>query len=154
MKLTARRFCIVPIMLLGCVARCLSAQSEGSICLARGDFDTFSKGGATVEQWNEHERRRLEKPDSGAEPEAVRFVQVDKLPPVRVSSLRSGKVTGIDSIGKRWIRVSKRIDMRNPVTSFSFTFSAQGSNELCLWYESFYGSWMLQPRRGRAWCCK
>ena len=88
------------------------------------------------------------------EPEAVRFVQVDKLPPVRVSSLRSGKITGIDPIGKHWIRVSKRIDMRNPVTSFSFTFSAQGSNALCLWYESFYGSWMLQPLKGKAWCCK
>ncbi len=155
MKMTARCFRIVPIALLSCsLAPCLSAQSEGSICLAPGAFDAYSKGGATVEEDNEHNRREAEKPRSGAEPEAVRFVQVDKLPPVRVTSLKSGIVTGISPIGKHWIVVSKRSDMRDRVATFPFTFSAQGSNALCLWYGSFYGSWMLQPLKDSVCRCK
>ena len=87
MKFTKWCFCIVPIAFLGCgVSPCLSAQSEGSVCLAPGAFDTFAKGAATVEQYSEYEKREREKPNSGAQPEAVRFVQVDKLPPVRVTS--------------------------------------------------------------------
>jgi hypothetical protein len=155
MKLTPAYFCIVPIALLCCsVAPRLSAQSEGSICLAPGAFDAYNKGGATVEQDDEHNRREAEHPHSGPEPEAVRFVQVDKLPPVRVTSLKSGIVTGISLTGKHWIVVSKRIDMRDRVATFSFTFSAQGSNALCLWYGSFYGSWILQPLKGSVCRCK
>jgi hypothetical protein len=155
MKLTAGCFWIIPAMFLGCShAPCLSAQSKGSVCLAPGAFDTFAEGAATVEQYDAHERREREKHGSGAQPEAVRFVQVDRLPPVSVTSLRPGNVTGISPIGKHVIVVSKRIDMRDRVASFTFTFSAQGSNALCLWYGSFYASWMLQALKGSVCRCK
>src|SRR4051794_3083860 len=126
-------------------------QDQGSVCLAAGAFDAFAKGGATVERI---ESLQKEPPPSGPPPEAIRFVQVDRRPPVRVTSLRSGKITGIDIIGKHRIAISKRIDMRQPVAQFSFTFRERGSNTLCLSYGSFYGSWMLQPSRGSVCRCK
>lgn len=64
------------------------AGDRGSVCIVPGAFDAFSKGGATVAAEAAHERQPATAPESGS----VRFVQIDRLPPVRVTSLKSGKL--------------------------------------------------------------
>jgi hypothetical protein len=125
------------------------AQGQGSICLVPGSFDEFSKGGATVEAYAAHQRES--EPD--ARPESVRYVRVDRLPPAKVTSLKSGKITGIAITGRHVVTISKQSDMAQPLARFHFSFREQKSGRLCLWYETFYGTWRLQAQSGEVCRC-
>lgn len=126
-----------------------NAAVAGSICVASGSFDAFAKGGATVEQ--EEAYRRQPAPDRNAV--AVRFVQVDGRAPVRVTSAEAGRISGLNTARKHTVVIAKQADMSEPVATFTFTFKAKGSTNLCLRYESFYGSWILQPAKGSVCTC-
>jgi hypothetical protein len=123
------------------------AGETGSVCVAPGDFDAFSKGGATVEQ----EAAQAREPEPASAPEAVRYVRIDALAPVRVSSLQAAKITGIAIAGSHRVAIAKQAGMAQPVARFNFSFREQKSDKLCLWYETFYGTWRLQPQ-GRHVC--
>jgi hypothetical protein len=125
------------------------ARGRGSICLASGGFDEFSKGGATVEAYEAHQRA----PETGIKSESVRFVRIDRLPPVKVTSLAPANVSGIDTAGRHLMTISKLSDMRQPLARFYFSFRDQKSDRLCLWYETFYGTWRLQPQKGNVCGC-
>lgn len=126
------------------------AQGQGTICLVPGGFDEFSKGGATVEAYEAHQRE----PELATKPESVRFVRVDRLTPARVTSLKPGKITGIGIAGRHLVTISKRSDMAQPLARFFFSFREQKSDRLCLWYETFYGTWRLQPQKGNFCRCQ
>jgi hypothetical protein len=126
------------------------ASDRGSVCLAPGAFDAFSKGGATVAAEQSHESL----PEQAMGSESERFVQIDKIPPVRVTSSKSGKIAGISTVGRHLLRIAKHPDMAQPRTSLYFSFHDRGSDDLCLWYESFYGSWIIQPRKGSVCRCR
>jgi hypothetical protein len=123
------------------------AQGHGSICLVPGGFDALSKGGATVAAYEAHQ------PGHGDKSEAIRFVRVDRLPPVKVTSLTPGEITGIDVAGRHLVTIAKQSDMGQPLARFYFSFREQKSDRLCLWYETFYGTWRLQPRKGNVCRC-
>jgi len=117
------------------------AQGSGSICVAPGGFDEFSKGGATVDAYQAH----LHEPKASSE--SVRFVRVDRLPPARVTSSKPARIAGIGTAGRHVVTISKQSDMTQPLAKFHFSFREQESKRLCLWYETFYGTWRLQPRK-------
>lgn len=125
------------------------AQGRGTICIVPGGFDEVSKGGATVEAYEARQRE----PEPGNKPESVRFVRVDRFPPAMVTSLKPGKIDGIGTAGRHLVTVSKKSDMTQPVARFYFSFREQGSDRLCLWYETFYGTWRLQPQKGNFCRC-
>lgn len=135
------------IAIASCYPACM-AQGGGTVCLVPGGFDDFAKGGATVEA----EAAYQHQPAPAGPAEAVRFVQVDGLAPVKVTSLAAGKVTGIPATGRHAMRIAKRADMTRQQAMFRFSFSEYKSNRLCLWYESFYGTWRLQE--GAACHCR
>jgi len=124
------------------------SQGQGIICLVPGGFDEFSKGGATVEAYEAHLHER----EPATKSESVRFVRVDRLPPAKVTSLKPGKITGIGTAGRHLVTISKRSDMAQPLARFHFSFREQKSDRLCLWYETFYGTWRLQPHKGFCRC--
>jgi len=125
------------------------AEGQGSICLVPGGFDEFSKGGATVEAYAAHQRE----PEHGTSPESVRFVRVDRLPPAKVTSLKPGKITGIAIAGRHLVTISKQSGMAQPLARFYFSFREQKSDHLCLWYETFYGTWRLQAQKNNFCRC-
>jgi hypothetical protein len=129
------------------------AQGGGRMCVAPGAFDAFAKGGATAEQDEAH-ARELELNPHPPVSEAVRFIQVDELPPVKVTSSEGNQVANLNIAAKHRIKISKRSDMKERVQAFSFSFHEKRSNILCLWYETFYGSWILQPQKGNLCPCK
>jgi hypothetical protein len=118
------------------------AEAQGSLCLSPGAFDALGKGGATVE------------PAPPPPGEAVRWVQLDQRAPAKVTSQKAGSIPAIPLAGKHIVRVAKRADMKELVTTFFFRFQEQGANDLCLYYGSFYGSWLLRPRKGTACPCR
>jgi hypothetical protein len=121
------------------------AEPTGSLCLKSGAFNAFAKGGATVAQ----ESAR----SADTQAEAERYVQVDRLPAVRVSSKTPGQVVGIPLPGRHSVRIAKDGRMRQPVAAFSFRFEEKHTNQLCLSYETFYGSWILKPLEGSTCGC-
>ncbi len=126
------------------------AQRQGSICLQPGGFDAFAKGAATVEAYTAHQSQ----PEPATPAESVRYVQVDRLPPVKVTSLAPGQITGISTAGRHLLIISKEPNMKPRQEAFYFSFGQQKSDKLCLWYKTFYASWMLLPVRGSVCSCK
>lgn len=125
------------------------AQGPGSICLQSGSFDAFAKGAATVEAYAAQQSQTQAAPAK----ESVRYVQVDKLPPVKVTSLVSGTIGGLTTAGRHVLRISAQPDMKPRLEAFYFSFQAQKSDTLCLWYKSYYASWVLQPLKGSGCRC-
>ena len=129
----------------GLIASCIcnsaaSAQGQGSVCLVPGFFDEFAKGGATVEAEAANERQ----PKPSTTSESVRFVRIDELPAAKVTSSKPGKISGIGTARRHLVKISRNSDMTQPLARFRFSFREHRSDKLCLWYESFYGSWRLQ----------
>jgi len=137
--MTAPRTALLLVSFIGQGSAQVSPKATGSVCVASGDFDTVGRGAA--------------RSDERAVGKSVRFVQIDKLPPVQVSSTQSGQITSVPAQGTHRITISRNADMSKPVEQFSFSFQARGSTSLCLWYRSFYASWMLQPSRGSPCPC-
>jgi hypothetical protein len=125
------------------------AGAQGSVCFRPGNFDSFAKGAATAEAVKEYENR----PHTDLNTEDIRFIQIDKSRPVKVTSSKAGKITGLDTVRRHTIKIAKRPNMKEPVAAFSFSFRDYGSDKLCLWYKGFYASWVLQSQKGNFCRC-
>lgn len=141
--MTAARRALLLISFIGLGSAQVSPIVTGSVCVASGAFDAVGRGAALPG----------EKAVKKADTPQVRYVQIDKLPPVRVSSTQSGQITSVPAQGTHRITISRNADMSKPVEQFSFSFQARESTNLCLWYRSFYASWILQPSRGSPCRC-
>lgn len=118
-----------------------------SVCVAPAAFDTVAKGGTTVEQYDRRER------NSSPAKEAVRYLQFDGRAPISVTSTNAARVTGLAGAVRHNITISAHSDMRAPQARIAFKFEEHRSKELCLWYNTFYGTWRLQPLKNSPCRC-
>ncbi len=88
----------------------------------------------------------------GTPSESTRFVQVDHLAPVEVTSLRAGRIAGIRTAGRRSMRIAKHSGMAGMQAEFRISFREYKSDLPCLSYETFYGTGLL--REGIACRCR
>lgn len=118
-----------------------------TVCVAPAAFDTVAKGGATVEQYERRER------NSSPAKEAVRYLKFDGRAPISVTSAKAASITGLPGAVRHIITISAHSDMSAPQARIAFKFEEHRSKELCLWYNTFYGTWRLQPLKNSPCSC-
>jgi len=89
----------------------------------------------TAERWDAN--------DTGAKESSTFTTQIDRMPPVLVTTNASGVFTNLSLAGQHSVKI--QLDGK-PLTSFRFSFKGRG-NHLRLWYNSFYGTWSLSDLR-------
>jgi hypothetical protein len=79
-------------------------------------------------------------------------IRVDDRKGVALPTHAAIRIDALELRRKHRVRIS---DGNRTIESFSFTFEARGSRNLCLSYTPWYQTWSLEPPGLRPWCnCK